>query len=50
MDLLSAYDPNDLTVLKQRAKEAEDLLVSVIEAYGVRIDRYASLEEFLEKN
>lgn len=50
MDLLGCFDPKDLKSFKENAHIIEAYIISVIEANGVTINRYATLEEFLEKN
>ncbi|MGI6192059.1 MAG: hypothetical protein ACOYI3_00645 [Christensenellales bacterium] len=50
MDLLGSFNAADLSKLHQRAQELENYIVSEIESHGVSINRYDSLEQFLEKN
>jgi hypothetical protein len=50
MDLLGCFDSNHLETLKARSVELEQYLVDTIESNGVKIDRYESVDEFLEKN
>lgn len=46
LDILSAYDYNDLSKLAEATEKAEAEFVRFIEAGGGRIKRYASFEEF----
>lgn len=50
MDLLGCFRTEDLKTFKENAQAIEAYIVSVIEENGVTINRYASLEEFLDKN
>ena len=47
MDLLGAFDANDLAPLAKRATELEHAIIAAIEANGVKIRRYATLDDFL---
>ena len=50
MDLLGAYEPENLKTLAKQAKELEDRIVAAIESRGIKIRRYESVEEFLKEN
>lgn len=50
MDLLGSFDTENLSVFKQRAQELEKYIVSEIENHGVILNKYNTLEQFLEKN
>lgn len=50
MDLLGAFDVNDLMTFKKRVKEIEDMIIHEIESHGVALNKYDTLEQFLEKN
>lgn len=50
IDLLSSFNPHNLTPLKNRAEALEQYIVDTITNNGVAIEAYESLEEFLEKN
>ena len=50
MDLLGAFNANDMTAYRKRAETLEKQIVSVIEKHGVAIDTYDSIEVFLKKN
>ena len=49
-DILSAYDAKNLNAFVNQATEAERGIVSAIEADGTKLDVYAGIDEFLEKN
>jgi hypothetical protein len=49
MDLLGAFDAQNLEPLSKRAAELENIIVSAIEKHGVKIRRYETLDEFLSK-
>ena len=49
MDLLGAFDVKHLDEFAERAQKLEDYLIHVMEEHNVRMNRFASLEEFLEK-
>jgi hypothetical protein len=50
MDLLGAFDADDLAPLAKRAKEIETMIIEAIEEHGVTIRRYATLDDFLAAN
>ena len=47
MDLLGVFNPNDLSIFKERLDEIEAYIVSEIKAHGVKIRIYDTLEAFL---
>jgi hypothetical protein len=49
-DILSAFDSENLKFFAENAKKAESAIIKAIEADGGKVDRYASIDEFLEKN
>lgn len=50
MDLLGSFNADNLNGLKQRAQELEEYIISEIENHGVTINKYDTLEQFLENN
>ena len=50
LDILGAFDADDLPALRARAESVERAFVHAIESHGVTIDSYSSVEEFIEKN
>lgn len=50
MDLLGAFNANDLKAYRKRAETLEKRIVATIEKHGVAIDTYDSIDEFLKKN
>ncbi|MEA4822976.1 MAG: hypothetical protein VB111_02520 [Clostridiaceae bacterium] len=50
MPLLDAFDAADLAPFAARAAVLEKTIIDSIESHGVRIDRYASVDDFLAKN
>lgn len=50
MDLLSAFDKNNLHELAQKADEIEAYLVKTINKNKVRLNKYSSFEEFNRNN
>jgi len=50
MDLLGSFNTDNLDGLKQRAQELEEYIISEIENHGVAINKYDTLEQFLENN
>ncbi len=50
MDLMGAFNANNLQGFAKQAKEFETYLVSVIREHHVVLNQYESLEEFLEKH
>lgn len=49
-DILSAFDADDLPALRRRAERIEQVFVDAIQASGVAIDAYSTVEEFLKEN
>jgi hypothetical protein len=49
-DMLGVFDANNLNACRERAQAIENRIVSLIEEQGVSIDRYDTIEQFLEKN
>lgn len=49
MDLLGSFNSKELTKLKECAKDLENYMIESIEAQGVKINRYESVQEFLAK-
>lgn len=50
MDLIGSFDWENLNPLKCRAQELEHYIISEIENHGVKLNKYDTLEDFLEKN
>ncbi len=50
LDLLSAFEADDLSVFRARAEALERKIVAAIEAHGVTLDSYSSIDDFLKKN
>ncbi|MEA4888926.1 MAG: hypothetical protein VB070_05640 [Clostridiaceae bacterium] len=50
IDFLGAYSADDLPVYRKMAEAAENKILSIIAEHGVKLDAYASIEEFLAKN
>lgn len=50
LDILSAFDAADLPAFRKRAERVEQHIVATIEAHGVKIESYPSVEEFLKQN
>ena len=50
MDLLGSFETVNLSAFKQRAQELEQYIISEIENHGVILNKYDTLEQFLEKN
>ena len=50
LDLLSAFNADDMTAYRKQAEILEKQIVSTIEKHGVVIDAYDSIDEFLKKN
>jgi hypothetical protein len=50
MDLIGAFDVLDMQALKLRTQEIEQYIISEIENHGIKLNKYESLEQFLEKN
>lgn len=50
IDLLGYFDAEDLSSIQKRANELELYVIEQIENNGVRINKYDTVDEFLEKN
>ena len=50
MDLLSAFDKDDLRGFAKKAEEIEAYLVKAIEESNVHQNKYSSFEEFVRDN
>ncbi|MHB1457785.1 MAG: hypothetical protein ACYC0V_12825 [Armatimonadota bacterium] len=50
LDILSYFDADNLSAFRKRAEYMEQKIIDFIEANGVTIDSYPSVEAFLEKN
>lgn len=50
VDILSAFDADNLPAFRKRAECVEQHIVAAIEAHGVKIESYPSVEEFLQQN
>ena len=50
LDILGAFDADELPVFRKRAECVEQHIVTDIEAHGVKIESYPSVEEFLKQN
>ncbi len=50
MDLLGHFDTTDLSEFMKKVQEAEWYIISEIESHGVVLNKYNTLEQFLEKN
>jgi len=50
MDLLGAFDANDLPTYRQRAASLEKQIVATIKEHGIDLTTYDSIDEFIEKN
>lgn len=48
LDLLSAYDPTDLSVLADRAKNLELYILQLLAEQKIQLNQYADIQEFLE--
>lgn len=49
MDLLGAYDSDDLSAFEKRAEDIEKYILSEIKRHGVVLRKYDNLEEFLKE-
>ncbi len=49
-NIFSAFDRDNLSAFRARAEAVQKKIVAAIEAHGVTLDDYASVEEFLRKN
>ncbi len=50
LDIFSAFDAENLSAFRKRAESVERKIVAAIEANGVTIESYPSVEGFLKKN
>jgi hypothetical protein len=50
IDILSAFDADNLPAFRKRAEVVEQSIVDAIEANGVTIESYPTVEDFLERN
>ena len=50
LDILSAFDADNLSAFRKRAEFVEQKIVAAIEANGVTIESYPTVEDFLKKN
>jgi len=50
MDLLGAFNANDLKAYRRRAEALEKQIVDAIESHGAVVEQYNTIEEFLAKN
>ena len=50
MDLMSAFDKEDLGVFAKRAEEIEAYLIKTLEENHANQNKYASFEEFIKEN
>lgn len=50
LDLLGSFNADDMCAYRKQAEALEKQIVSVIEDHGVKLDAYASVEDFLAKN
>ena len=50
MDLLGTFDATNLSSFKKSAQEVEQYILSEIETHGAVLNKYDTLEQFLEKN
>jgi hypothetical protein len=50
LDLLGSFNADDMSAYRKQAEVLEKQIVSVIEDHGVKLDAYASVEDFLDKN
>lgn len=50
MDLLGNFDATNLSSFKQSAQDIEQYILSEIETHGAVLNKYDTLEQFLEKN
>lgn len=50
IDLLGYFNADDLSILQIRANELEMYVIEQIEKNGVKINKYDTIDEFLEKN
>ena len=48
MDLLDAFDWNDLSGLKERADALENRILEILAGHSITINSYESVEEFLK--
>lgn len=50
MDLLGYYNPEHLEEIKEQANQLEQYIIYEIEVHGAVIDKYDTVDEFLDKN
>lgn len=50
LDILSTFNADDLKAFAGAARKAELAIINAIEADGGKLDKYESIDEFLEKN
>lgn len=50
MDLLGSFDTMNLGAFKQKAQDLEQYIISEIQNNGIVLNKYDTLEQFLEKN
>jgi len=50
LDIFTAFDADNLSAFRKRAESVERTIVAAIEASGVTIESYPSVEGFLKKN
>lgn len=50
MELLDAYDADDLTAVQTRAHEMEEKILAVFRENHIELDQYADADEFIAKN
>ncbi|HEX9896252.1 MAG TPA: hypothetical protein VGA85_01140 [Dehalococcoidales bacterium] len=50
MDLMGAFNADDMKAYRKRAETLEKQIVSIIKEHGVTLDAYDTIDEFLKKN
>jgi hypothetical protein len=50
MDLLGAFNANDLSAYRKRAEKLEKQFLAIIKEHGGKVDTYDTIDEFLKKN
>lgn len=48
MDLLAKYDPENLEAFAVRANELEERIQSILETHGIKVVRYACVDDFIK--
>lgn len=48
MDLMGYFDPENLTLFSQKAKEIDDYIATTLQLQGVTLRKYDTLDEFLK--